>query len=403
MPPKPTSGRNQQVEEPEAASSNPAMDDIQRTLNQLVGSMRELFDANREIREEMHTLKEEVQVNRPRGGRDHQAILEEEDEEELEPPRRRNQDRRRETEDGKIKHQLPEFLGKADPDLYLEWETNVDKVFSLHNYSEQYKVGAAIAEFRQNANTWWLDVMRRRRRDGEGEVTTWRELKRLMRATYVPKTYQKKLRSELQDLRQGTRSCMEFYYELIALRSKLQIDESDDAMEARFIRGLNRNIRDQAEIEAMKCNSLEEVVAFADLIEKHLKEKESRSRFTPGGSTSKPTPPKKPMPSSSTSQPKIVVKPTVNNLPKKVITPPQGQERRVQCFKCKGWGHYAKDCVNQRVMHFIEDGEIFSEDEESALEAEREQSSLPFIETEYVTYSSDEEAKEGERKGMKVS
>ncbi|CAI9108705.1 OLC1v1008376C1 [Oldenlandia corymbosa var. corymbosa] len=61
MPPKPTSGRNQQVEEPEAASSNLAMDDIQRTLNQLVGSMRELFDANREIREEMHTLKEEVQ------------------------------------------------------------------------------------------------------------------------------------------------------------------------------------------------------------------------------------------------------------------------------------------------------------------------------------------------------
>ncbi|CAI9112122.1 OLC1v1012505C1 [Oldenlandia corymbosa var. corymbosa] len=168
MPPKPTSGRNQQVEEPEAASSNPAMDDIQRTLNQLVGSMRELFDANREIREEMHTLKEEV-----------------------------------------------------------------------------------------------------------------------------------------------------------------QIDESDDAMEARFIRGLNRNIRDQVENEAMKCNSLEEVVAFADLIEKHLKEKESRSRFTPGGSTSKPTPPKKLMPSSSTSQPKIVVKPTVNNLPKKVITPPQGQERRV--------------------------------------------------------------------------
>ena len=39
-------------------------------------------------------------------------------------------------------------------------------------------------------------------------------------------------------------------------------------------------------------------------------------------------------------------------------------------------------------MHITEDGEIFSEDEDTALEAEGEQSSLPFVETENVSFSS---------------
>ena len=135
-----------------------------------------------EVRDEMKTLREEVQTNsnRPARRRTQHITSDDDDCEESEPPtppRRRNQPRREENDNGKLKQQLPEFLGKSDPDVYLEWETNVDKVFSLHNYSEQYKVRAAIAEFRQNDNTWWLDVMGRRRRDGEDEITTWRELK----------------------------------------------------------------------------------------------------------------------------------------------------------------------------------------------------------------------------------
>ena len=53
-----------------------------------------------------------------------------------------------------------------------------------------------------------------------------------MRANFVRRSYQKQMRNELQDLRQGTRSAWDFYYELISLRYKLQIDETDESMEA---------------------------------------------------------------------------------------------------------------------------------------------------------------------------
>ncbi|OMO51714.1 reverse transcriptase [Corchorus capsularis] len=42
-------------------------------------------------------------------------------------------------------------------------------------------------------------------------------------------------------------------------------------------------------------------------------------------------------------------------------------KNHVKCFKCQGYGHYAKDCVNKNVMFTNDYGEIESEDEEFAL------------------------------------
>ena len=74
-----------------------------------------------------------------------------------------------------LKHNLPEFHGKFDPEAYLEWESQVEKIFSLHNYSEGDKVKIALAEFRGNANTWWNDVLRKMRIARMGEVRSWDE------------------------------------------------------------------------------------------------------------------------------------------------------------------------------------------------------------------------------------
>ncbi|KAL6329719.1 hypothetical protein AAG906_035367 [Vitis piasezkii] len=40
---------------------------------------------------------------------------------------------------GNIKMKIPSFQGKNDPEVYLEWEKNVEFIFECHNYSEEKK------------------------------------------------------------------------------------------------------------------------------------------------------------------------------------------------------------------------------------------------------------------------
>ncbi len=254
----------------------------------------------------------------------------------------------------------------------------MEKIFSLHRYSEAYKVKFIINAFRLDANSWWKDLSRRMQRDGEEPIETWRELKRALRKQFVKRSYTKKLRTQLQEMRQGTRSVHDYYFELISLRNKLQIDETDEAMETRFIHGLNKSIRDPVELYSLKCGDLEELVEYAETIEDHQKDRgatsSSRKPYAivpalvprQGGSAPKisaPTPapqtPTRPRDSPKVGNPRAP--PPLTAKGKQVSTSDQGKRTPVQCFKCKGWGHYATECINQRTMHIAENGEVFSD------------------------------------------
>jgi hypothetical protein len=50
---------------------------------------------------------------------------------------------------------MPKFYGGSNPDAYLTWELKVDKIFLLHNYSEQKKMAMAALEFDGYTLIWW--------------------------------------------------------------------------------------------------------------------------------------------------------------------------------------------------------------------------------------------------------
>ena len=50
---------------------------------------------------------------------------------------------------------IPSFQGKNDPEVYLEWEKNVEFIFECHNYFEEKKVKLAVIEFTDYAIIWW--------------------------------------------------------------------------------------------------------------------------------------------------------------------------------------------------------------------------------------------------------
>ena len=73
------------------------------------------------------------------------------------------------------------LLGKSDPEAYFEWETKVQFVFDCHNYTDDKKVKLAAAEFTDYVVVWWDQLVTNRRRAGERPITTWDEMKAVMK------------------------------------------------------------------------------------------------------------------------------------------------------------------------------------------------------------------------------
>ncbi|KAL3642857.1 hypothetical protein CASFOL_013672 [Castilleja foliolosa] len=123
-------------------------------------------------------------------GRQRDFDFEEEDFEEDDFDERRHGWRDREDNNlGNIKMNVPSFLGKNDPELYLEWERKVELMFDCHNYSDLKKVKLAAIEFSDYALVWWDQVVTSRRRNHERPIETWTEMKAVMRKRFVPTHY----------------------------------------------------------------------------------------------------------------------------------------------------------------------------------------------------------------------
>ena len=62
---------------------------------------------------------------------------------------------------------IPQFQGKNDHDLYVEWKRKVEHIFDCHNYSGEKKVKLAAIEFTNYALIWWDQLVMIRLRNRE--------------------------------------------------------------------------------------------------------------------------------------------------------------------------------------------------------------------------------------------
>ena len=52
---------------------------------------------------------------------------------------------------------MPPFNGRYKPDLYIEWEFELNAIFVSHKFSERKKIKTAISTFTDFASIWWND------------------------------------------------------------------------------------------------------------------------------------------------------------------------------------------------------------------------------------------------------
>ncbi|KAA0066461.1 uncharacterized protein E6C27_scaffold21G005620 [Cucumis melo var. makuwa] len=245
----------------------------------------------------------------------------------------RRMERMHEDRDGGVKLKIPPFTGTADSETYLQWERKIEHVFDCNTFSENKKMKLAIAEFTNYASEWYHYLKSERRRKEEDPIETWEELKEAMRK-----------------------------------RARIQEDEEDTM--SRFLGGLNKEIAHL--VDRNLPYNMEDMYHYAIKIEAQLKEEKEHSKRN----------------ESMQSRGKFVAAQKVeteSSNTKKVESSKEVREKTssIQCWKCKGFGHMSKDCINKRVM-VVRNGVIDSEDECEENDAQLEEEYETPVDDEYI-------------------
>ncbi|KAK1607777.1 hypothetical protein QYE76_031450 [Lolium multiflorum] len=144
---------------------------------------------------------------------------------------------------GKPKFSIPRFEGTTDVEEYLTWELKIERLWRLHDYTEDRKIKLASSEFDGYALRWWDGLVRAREEDGELPIITWRTMKAAMRARFVPTNYLRSVFDKLTQLKQGVMTVDAYYMEMEMLMQRARVRESLEMTLQRFLNGLKFNIK----------------------------------------------------------------------------------------------------------------------------------------------------------------
>ncbi|XP_027912791.1 uncharacterized protein LOC114188764 [Vigna unguiculata] len=263
------------------------------------------------------------------------------------------------------------FKGRSDPEAYLEWELKIEHVFSCNNYSEEQKVRLAATEFSDYALIWWNKLQRQRIRDEEPLVDTLDEMKRVKRKWYVPSSFHRDLKLKLQRHSQGSKGVDEYYKEMEILIIQAKIEEDPEVTMARFLNGLNHDIRDV--IELQEFVEMKDLLHKAIQVEQQIKRKSTTRKSSTNFNSSnyRDKVKKEGVTSSSNS----VLSNERKIVQKKVEHPPK-RTREVKGFKCLGMGHYAYECPTKKTVLLKENWEYTSDSDDNDGEVEESDGEL---------------------------
>ena len=155
---------------------------------------------------------------------------------------------------------MSSYAGQFDPNAYINWELVLHEEFCKYDLSEEQKIVAASSMLLDYALTVWKHLCRH-----DIVPKTWNALKTILREYFVPEYYADYLLAKLQNLKQGSNTAETYYLELKVLMLKCGLIECEEAIENRFLRGLNTKIQDMLLYETY--DSLSHLIQLASEIQ----------------------------------------------------------------------------------------------------------------------------------------
>ncbi|GJX12272.1 reverse transcriptase domain-containing protein [Tanacetum coccineum] len=201
----------------------------------------------------------------------------------------------------------------------------------------KHRLRSLSLQLRQHASLWW----------------DWEKMKKLMKAKFLLENHRQEAILDYHYLSQQNMAVEEVINQFDKLPMRCDVVEEEKQVVARFLGVPQPEIADIVSLQPYWTYT--DVCKLALKVEKQIKAKSkgSTSRFTPPTRTAPPTAPK--------TAPKATTPTTsaAGNTRERVDNSPR-------CYKCGGFGHYARDCPNLKTLAFVPDdaGPIYDTDAE---------------------------------------
>ena len=196
----------------------------------------------------------------------------------------------------------------------------------------------ATLSFQGYALYWWTSLVKERRIHEDPPVEYWNDLKSALRKRHIPSYYERELMDKLQRLRQGSISVEEYRQQMELLLLRAGHREEEITSIARFLSGLNMEVRDK--VELLPYRDLDNLVQLCIRVEKQLKRKPTSKS---NGSHCYPKKDQgRGILGAVPSKPKDDKGKTIEKQPLKASM--QEKTSSMKCFKCLGRGHITTQC-----------------------------------------------------------
>ncbi|XP_074288812.1 uncharacterized protein LOC141613967 [Silene latifolia] len=274
-----------------------------------------------------------------------------ESEEEDEQPKRKSKNKN--DDDRGLKLDIPDFDGEMDPEKFLDWVRQAERVFEYKEYDDKKQFKVAILKLTKYASLWYENLKKQRRKEGKDKIESWIKLKKHLMRRFLPRDYEQDNYLKLQSLEQGSMSVTEYIKEFEKMSIVCDLEEKEELRVARFIKGLTPAISTKVEIQ--NYDGFSDVCRLALKFEKHDKARKpytySKGQSSGTNSYSRPAPSK--------------AKETPKEEPKdkgKGVAEPKGSSLR-RCFKCQGYDETIQENVETDGEGIVYDLDPLSEEE----------------------------------------
>nr|KYP60007.1 hypothetical protein KK1_015454 [Cajanus cajan] len=149
----------------------------------------------------------------------------------------------------------------------------VEQFFACHKVSEERKDPLATFSFQGHTMYWWTALDTERHLHNDPPIQYWNGFRSALRRRHIPTYYGRELLKKLQRLQQKDMTVEQYRQQIELYMMRVCIKEEEATTVARFLSGLNLEIRDQ--VELLPYRDLNDLVQLCVRVEQQMLRKSS--------------------------------------------------------------------------------------------------------------------------------